>query len=96
MTPQSLGAHERNLSMPQEKILKCDVDDKEAELSFDDHRRKFAIKHDPNMLVPVMNVKTRIKNYQCVAATFCSMIQDEGAEYSCDDLINDSFHPNNF
>ena len=56
-------------------------------LLFDDRKRKVTIKHDPKMLVPVLNANPVIRNYQSFNKSFCSLIHDDGLAIE-EDLIS--------
>ena len=63
MAPQWLGMQDREKGIPKDKRCRCEMDDEEAMLYFDERRRKVTIKHDPKMLVPVLNINPGIKNF---------------------------------
>ena len=64
MAPQWSEIQERKQGVPKDKRSQFNIDYEEAVLIFDNRTKKFAIKHDPKMLVPVLTVKPGIKNYQ--------------------------------
>ena len=76
----------REKGIPKDKCCRCKIDDKEAVLHFDKRRRKVTIKHDPKMLIPVLNINPGIKNFQSFNVAFSNVIQNEGL--SNDKLID--------
>ena len=82
MAPQCLGIQERNQRVPNDKHSPCNIDDEEVMLPFDKRSRRVTIKHDPNMPVPVLTVKSGVKNYHSFSTDFCSIEQDKG-EFQC-------------
>ena len=74
MAPQWLGMQDKERGIPKEKRSRCELDDEEAVLILDERRRRVIIKHDPKMLVPVLNVNPGIKNYQSFDVAFHNVI----------------------
>ena len=58
-------------------------------LHVDERRRKVTIKHDPKILVPVLNVNPGNKHFQSFNVAFNNVIQDE--ELSHDEFVD--FNP---
>ena len=77
MALQWLGMQEKERCALKEKQSDCHINDKEAILACDERRRRATTKHDPRMLVPVLNTNSGIKNFECFNATFGNMIQNE-------------------
>ena len=46
----------------------------------DTDNKKVTIKHDPKMLVPVLNMNLGVRNYQSFHKAFCSLIHDDGQD----------------
>lgn len=80
LSPQWIGIQERDNGTPKDKRSKCEINDEEAIFYFANRQRKVTIKHDPRMLVPVLNVNPGIRNYQSFSKAFCSLIQDDGMD----------------
>ena len=73
MSPQWLGIQERKQGVPKDKRSQCETDDEEATLLFDNRTKIFTVKHDANMLVPLVN--PGVKNHQSFYTAFCSVVQ---------------------
>lgn len=76
---------DKEQGVPKEKRCRCELDDEEAVLYLDEHKRKVTIKHDPKMLVPVLNVNPGIKNFESFNVAFHNVIQ--GDALLSDDLF---------
>ena len=85
MAPQWLGMQDKEQGVPKEKRCRCELDDEEAVLYLDERKRKVTIKHDPKMLVPVLNVNLGIKNFESFNVAFHNVIQ--GDALLSDDLF---------
>ena len=83
MTPQWLGIKERNQGVPKDKISQYNIDDQEAVLLFDNRTIGFTIKHDPKMLVPILNVNPGIKNCHSFQLPFASLFKIEKRSNAC-------------
>ena len=77
---------DKEQGMPKDKLSRCELDGEEVMLYLDERRRKFTFKHNPKILVPVLNVKSEVRNYQEFAKAFCSVIHDE-VSYLEEDLL---------
>ena len=86
---------DKEQGMPKDKHSRRELDDEEAMLCLDECRRKVAVKHDPKIIVPVLNVNPGIGNYQEFTKVLFSVIHDEGS-YLEEDLrvINDKLDIN--
>ena len=69
MSPQWLVIKERKEKVSKDKRPQCNIDEDETVLLFDNRTRRFTIKNDLKMLVPVLAV-TGIKNYQSFQLPF--------------------------
>ena len=85
MSPQWLGIQDKERGMPKDKRCRCEMDEEEKILCLDERQRTGTIEHDPNMLVPVLNVNPGVKNFQSFNVAFNNIIQDE--VFFDDDLI---------
>lgn len=82
MSPQWLGLKEKKHDVLKDKRSQCKIDDEEAMLLFYQRTRRFTIKHDPKMLVPILTVNLGIKNYRSFSTAFCSITQKE-PDFQC-------------
>ena len=73
---------DREKGTPKDKRCRCEMDNEEAALHFNERCRKVTIKHDPKMLAPVLNINPRIKTFQSFNVVFSNIIQYKG-------LLND-------
>ena len=55
---------DRKKVIPKNKRCRCELDDEEAALCFDECCSRITMKHDPKMLIPVLDTNPEIKNYQ--------------------------------
>lgn len=53
------------------------IDDKEVVLIFSNRTKRVAVKHYPKMLVLVLIVNPRLKNYKSFSSAFCSAMQNK-------------------
>ena len=77
ISPQWIGLQEKSASKPKDLRSTCQINDEDATIMLEDRTITVTIKHDPTMLVPVLNVNPGIRNYQDFSASFCSIIQDQ-------------------
>ena len=85
MAPQWLGMQEKDEGAPKDKRSTCKIDDEELALTFYNQRRNVTIKHDPKMVVPVLNVNPEIKKKQLCNVACNGMMQNE--ETLSDDVL---------
>ena len=69
-----LGMQDKEWGIPKEKCSRYELDDEKVVLILDEHRRWVTIKHNPKMLVPVLNVNLGIKNFQSFNVAFHNVI----------------------
>ena len=75
--PQWIGLKEKAAGKPKELRSTCHINDEDATLVLDDRSKTVTVKHDPAMLVPVLNVNPGIRNYVDFSASFCTIIQED-------------------
>ena len=61
MALQQLGTQEKDHVILKEKQFKYNINNEEVVLLFSDYQHKVIIKHNPEMLVPILNINLGIK-----------------------------------
>ena len=74
IAPQQLGIQDREKGTIKNKHCRCELDNKEAALYFDEHCCRVTIKHDPKMLILALNINPGIKNFQPFNISFNNVI----------------------
>ena len=76
MSPQWIGIQEKAAGNPREIRHACHTSNEDAKIVLDDKNKTLMVRHDPAMIVPVINVNPCILNHQDISASFCINIQD--------------------